>query len=112
MTAPQLDKPNGDKPGYKVARQATADILRRMLSTSALTPPTEMIAEAGWALPDEQIILSKLRLMDRLLRREHLMRDCDSDRKSQDKRQDAPSLVLRQRIQDVEHGETKGYVQK
>jgi hypothetical protein len=108
MTAPQLDRPNGDKPGYVVGRQATADILRRMLSTSALTPPTELIAEAGWVLPDEKIILSKLRLMDRLLQREHAMRDSDNDRKAHGERQDAPSAVLRQRIRDVEHGETKG----
>jgi hypothetical protein len=87
MTTPQLDQPTGKQPGYIVARQATADILRRMLSTSALTPPSELIAQAGWELPDEQIILAKLRLMDRLLRREQAMRSSDSKRKPENERQ-------------------------
>jgi hypothetical protein len=68
-----------------------------------------MIAEAGWVLPDEQIILSKLRLMDRLLRREHATRLQDTERKAAGESQDAPSAVLRQRIRDVEQGDDRGF---
>jgi hypothetical protein len=108
LTLPQLDRPSGDRPGYVVARQATADVLRRMLSTSALTDPVDLIAEAGWDLPDLQIILSKLRLMERLLRREQETCDSDARSKASGNRRDAPSLVLRQRIKDVANGEDKG----
>jgi hypothetical protein len=108
LTLPQLDSANGNQVGYMVARQATANVLRRMLSTSALTDPADLMAEAGWDLPDLQIILAKLRMMDRLLRREHEYRDQDASNKADGRRRDAPSLVLRQRIKDVEDGEVKG----
>jgi len=66
------------------------------------------MAEAGWHLPDRAIIKAKLALMDRLLRREHENRTSDEERTHSGGRQDGPSMVLRQRIIDVEHGETKG----
>ena len=109
MTLPQLDRPDGSLPGYEIARQASATIIRRMLSTSALTSPALLAAEAGWDLPDKEIILAKLRLMDRLLRREHEHRGSDEDRLASGDRRDAPSVVLRQRIRDVQQGETKGF---
>ena len=108
MAMPQLDRSSGDLPGYILARQATANIIRRMLSTSDTTPPNELVAEVGWDLPDKEIIKSKLRLMDRLLVREHNLRADDEERKQAGDRQDAPSAVLRQRIRDVEGGDTKG----
>jgi hypothetical protein len=106
---PQLDRPNGATPGYELARRATGEILRRMLSTSGTTSPVEMIAEAGWDLPDKEIIKNKLRLMERLLTREYECRERDAESKEYGERRDAPSLVLRQRIKDVEAGETTGF---
>jgi hypothetical protein len=108
MAAAQLDTDKGGLPGYVMARQATASILKRMMSTSALTPPVELIAEAGWDLPDKQIILAKLRLMDRLLEREHNHRTTDKEAAKEGLRRDGPSGVLRQRIRDVQDGDSRG----
>jgi hypothetical protein len=80
-----------------------------MLSTSGTTPPEELMAEVGWDLPDKEIIKSKLRLMERLLRREWNCRAEDEEKQENGDRRDGPSLVLRQRIRDVEAGETTGF---
>ena len=103
---PQLDSPDGNMHGYELARQATAKVIRRMLATSGHTSPGLLIAEAGWDLPDLEIIKAKLRLMDRLQRRAHQFRHQAGQETPE--RQDGPSHVLRQRIIDVEQGETKG----
>ena len=71
-------------------------------------PPVLLIAEAGWDLPDRGIILAKLRLMDRLLRREHDHRISDEIKSDQGEHRDGPSVVTRQRVRDVILGESKG----
>jgi hypothetical protein len=49
----QLDTPDGDLPGYEIARQMTAKVLRRMLGTSGRTSPILLFMEARWELPDK-----------------------------------------------------------
>ena len=69
VSAHQLDDSKGGVPGYEAARRITAKVLRRMLATSSRTAPTLLILEAGWDLPDREIIEDKLRFHARMAQR-------------------------------------------
>jgi hypothetical protein len=105
----QLDTPSGDAYGYELARKMTADVLRRMLGTSNRTSPALLILEAGWDLPDREIIVEKLNFHARMAQKGHNERQKLRKRgREASNREDGPTHVWKGRLIQVEQGETRG----
>jgi hypothetical protein len=109
MAPHQLDTPEGDLPGYEVARQMTAKVLRRMLGTSSRTSPILLFMETRWELPDQEIIKEKLNFHARMAQR------ADNEEQSKQKRTgadkdwfDGATHVWQARIKQVDDGEDTG----
>ena len=109
VSAHQLDDSKGGVPGYEAARRITAKVLRRMLATSSRTAPTLLILEAGWDLPDREIIEDKLRFHARMAQRVYNEKKRRKEYEIKDQGcQDYPTHVWTTRVAQVEQGETLG----